>query len=112
MKYPAAPRTDLIETLHGVAVPDPFRRLENADDPETQAWVAAENRLCQGLLDSPARARHLTRLRELHRVSRMSVPAVRGGRIFFTESDGTRGQAVLRMAGGNAIGPAWPGTAT
>ncbi len=53
MKYPAAPRTDLVDVLHGVAVPDPFRRLEDADDPETQAWVSAENRLCRSLLESP-----------------------------------------------------------
>jgi len=101
MKYPAAPRTDLVDVLHGVAVPDPFRRLESADDPETQAWVSAENRLCQSLLESPTRAEHAARLRELHRVSRMSVPAVRGYRIFFTETDGTRGQALgdqLRLA--------------
>src|SRR6516165_9774199 len=105
MKYPAAPRTHLIETLHGVAVADPFRRLEDADDPETQAWVIAENRLCRSVLESPARAQHAARLRELHRVARMSVPAVRGDRIFFTQTDGTRGQAVLRVADGSASGP-------
>ncbi len=101
MKYPAAPRTDLVDVLHGVAVPDPFRRLEDADDPETQAWVSAENRLCRSLLESPTRAEHAARLRELHRVSRMSVPAVRGDRIFFTETDGTRGQAVLYRVEGS-----------
>jgi len=101
MKYPAAPRTDLVDVLHGVAVPDPFRRLESADDPETQAWVSAENRLCQSLLESPTRAEHAARLRELHRVSRMSVPAARGDRIFFTETDGTRGQAVLYRVEGS-----------
>jgi len=111
MKYPAAPRTHLIETLHGVAVADPFRRLEDADDPETQAWVIAENRLCRSVLESPARAQHAARLRELHRVSRMSVPAVRGDRIFFTQTDGTRGQAVLRVADGSASGPTQSSTA-
>jgi prolyl oligopeptidase len=98
VKYPPAPRTDLVDTLHGVLVPDPFRRLEDADDPETVAWVAAENDLCRRLLDSPERARVTARLRELHHVSRMSVPVVRGDRVFFTETDGTRGQAVLCLA--------------
>jgi prolyl oligopeptidase len=100
VKYPPAPKTDQIDILHGVPVPDPFRRLEDADDPETVAWVAAENDLCRRLLDSPQRARITTRLRELHHVSRMSVPAVRGDRIFFTETDGTRGQAILCLARG------------
>ena len=79
MKYPSAPRTDLIDILHGAAVPDPFRRLESADDPGTIAWVAEENALTRRLLDIPLRAQLVTRLRELHRVPRMSAAAVRGG---------------------------------
>jgi prolyl oligopeptidase len=98
--YPTAPRTDLIDTLHGVAVPDPFRRLESADDPGTIAWVAEQNALTRRLLDTPLRERLAARLRELHRVPRMSVASVRGDRIFFTENDGTRGQAILYTAEG------------
>jgi prolyl oligopeptidase len=85
----------VIETMHGIAVPDPFRRLESADDPETVAWVAGQNARTRALLDSPLRDRLAARLRELHRVPRMSVPAVRGERIFFTESDGLRAQPIL-----------------
>src|SRR5258707_8238382 len=95
MKSPDAPHVAVIDILHGVAVPDPFRRLESADDPATAAWVAEQNALTRRLLDSPLRDGLAARLRELHRVPRMSVPAVRGDRIFFTESDGTRPQAVL-----------------
>jgi len=91
-------RSDLIETLHGVAVPDPFRRLESADDPETIAWVTEQNALTRCLLDTPLRGRLTERLRELHRVPRMSAAAVRGERIFFTENDGSRAQAVLYIA--------------
>jgi prolyl oligopeptidase len=85
----------LVDTLHGVAVPDPFRRLESADDPDTIAWVAQQNEATERALTSPLRDRLAARLRELHRVPRASVPVVRGDRIFFTESDGIRGQAVL-----------------
>jgi prolyl oligopeptidase len=95
VKYPAAPRTDLVETLHGVSVPDPFRRLEDADDPATQAWVDDENALTRRLLDSAHRETLVARLAELHRVPRASVPAVRGGRLFFAEGDGIRNQPVL-----------------
>ena len=101
--YPTAPRTDLFDILHGVAVPDPFRRLESADDPDTVAWVADQNALTRHLLDTPLRQRLAARLRELHRVARMSVAAVRGDRIFFTENDGTRGQAVLYSAQGSGL---------
>ncbi len=102
-KYPIAPRTDLIETLHGVAVPDPFRRLESADDPETIAWVAEQNAQTRRQLETPLRQVLTARLRELHRVPRMSVAAVRGDRIFFTESDGTRAQPVLFCVQGSGL---------
>jgi prolyl oligopeptidase len=97
MNYPVAPKSDVIDTLHGVTVPDPFRRLETADDPATVAWVDAENTLTRSLLDTPLRDSLVTRLRDLHRVPRASVPALGGGRVFFTQRDGTRNQAVLYM---------------
>ena len=96
-------RSHLIDTIHGVAVPDPFRRLESADDPETVAWVAAQNALTRRQLDTPLRESLIARLRELHRVPRMSVPAVRGERLFFTESDGVRAQPVLYCAQGSGL---------
>ena len=96
--YPVAPRSGIIETLHGVAVPDPFRRLENADDPATMAWVDAENALTRRLLDGPQRDALVERLSQLHRYPRASVAAVRGSRAFFLENDGTRNQPVLYVA--------------
>ncbi|MCU1381455.1 MAG: Prolyl oligopeptidase [Acidobacteria bacterium] len=96
-------RADLVDVLHGVAVADPFRRLESAEDPETVAWVAAQNAETRRLLDGPVRDGVAARLRELHRVPRMSVPAVRGDRIFFTESDGVRAQPILYCAHGSGL---------
>src|SRR5712671_1330524 len=93
--YPKAPRTDIVEQLHGVPVSDPFRPLERADDPETIAWVEAENTVTRAQLDGPARERLVERLRELHRYPRWSVPAIRAGRLFYTHNDGTMNQAVL-----------------
>ena len=95
--YPLAPRADLVEELHGVPVADPFRRLENGDDPETVAWVAAQNALTRRLIDGPDRERLVERLRDLHRHARSSAPSVRGRRVFFTHNDGTRNQAVLTV---------------
>lgn len=44
MPYPALPpKSDLVETFHGVAVPDPYRTLEEMDAPATKAWVEAQN---------------------------------------------------------------------
>ena len=43
--YPAAERLDLVEELHGRAVADPYRWLEDPDDERTRAWGAAQDEL-------------------------------------------------------------------
>jgi prolyl oligopeptidase len=107
ISYPTAPRSDASDIYHGVRVSDPFRRLENPDDPATAAWVGAENALTRRVLDSPARDRLVTRLRDLHKVPRSSAPAGRGTRVFFTHNDGTVNQAALIVVetGGGRPGP-------
>jgi prolyl oligopeptidase len=41
--YPDTKRENLIETLHGVVVADPYRWLEATDDPAVKAWTEAQN---------------------------------------------------------------------
>ena len=55
IRYPPARADDLVETLHGVPVPDPYRWLEDPGSPETRAWVEAQNALTRSQLDGPAR---------------------------------------------------------
>ena len=45
MRYPDAARLDLVEDLHGHPVADPYRWLEDAADPRTQAWTEAQDAL-------------------------------------------------------------------
>ena len=44
MRYPEAPRLDLVEDLHGHRVADPYRWLEDAADPRTEAWTRGPGR--------------------------------------------------------------------
>jgi prolyl oligopeptidase len=39
---PKAPSQPVTETLHGVAVADPYRNLENSKSPETRDWLKAQ----------------------------------------------------------------------
>lgn len=41
-----------MDILHGVEVPDPYRWLEDGDDPGARAWVAAQNRYTREALDA------------------------------------------------------------
>jgi prolyl oligopeptidase len=43
--YPVARRSDLIEDLFGLSVPDPYRWLEDGHDARVRDWAAAQDRL-------------------------------------------------------------------
>lgn len=45
-----APTSDIVETFHGVAVPDPYRPLEDLDAPATKTWIDAQNTHLQAFL--------------------------------------------------------------
>src|SRR5205809_1115265 len=49
--YPKAPVSDVVEEYHGVKVPDPYRKLEDPDAPETRDWIESENELTQAYLE-------------------------------------------------------------
>ncbi len=94
--YPSSPRGAVAEVLHGVTVADPYRWLENADSPETRAWVDAQNRLTRGYLDGlPRRGEIRARLRELWDFERFDLPFERGGRYFYFHNSGLQNQPVL-----------------
>ena len=43
--YPAAPRSDVTYTQHGITVADPYRWLEDPEAEQTKAYVDAQNAL-------------------------------------------------------------------
>ena len=45
LQYPAARKTDHVDTYHDVRVPDPYRWLEDDNSAETAAWIEAENKV-------------------------------------------------------------------
>ena len=100
--YPAAPQTpDQIDVYHGVSVPDPFRPLEDADAPATQAWVEAENRITSAYLEAiPEREAIKNRLTQLWDYEKFGMPSKRGSRYFWMRNSGLQNQSVLYAADG------------
>ena len=82
--------------VHGVDVADPYRWLEDATSPETQAWAAAQNTLTRDALDAlPSRPALHARLTELFRAGTSGSPRIEGGRLFSLDRWGDHDQAVL-----------------
>ena len=94
-----------METLHGVEVRDPYRWLEDGEDPEVRAWVAAQNAHTRSVLDAlPERPAIEARIRQALDVGGLGAAAVRGRYRFLTRRDAGMEQPVLVV--GEAGGPA------
>src|SRR4051812_30981544 len=100
LAYPPAQKSAVVQEYGGVKVADPYRWLEKADDPQTVAWVNAENALTRSYLDSPRREAIKARLTELINYPRVSAPEKQGSRYFFTRNSGLQNQSVLYVREG------------
>ncbi|RJK97125.1 prolyl oligopeptidase family serine peptidase [Vallicoccus soli] len=94
--YPPADRLDLVEELHGHRVADPYRWLEDPDDPRTAAWSAAQDALCAARLEALPGREHLRgRLRALLGAGVESPPVWRGERRFLVRRTAGQEHGVL-----------------
>jgi prolyl oligopeptidase len=100
VKYPAAPKSDIVDNYHGTRVADPYRWLEEPDSPQTIQWVEAENQLTRSVVDGPKRDALVKRLTTLYDFPRTSVPVRRGRYYFFTHNTGLQDQPVLYVQEG------------
>ncbi len=80
----------------GTSVPDPYRWLEDTDDPEVVEWLSAQASATRAYLDAlPGRAAITTALQRAVSVPHSGLPVHRGGRWFRTDNDGVQQQDVL-----------------
>ncbi len=82
---PPTPARPVTDTYHGLAVTDPYRWLENADDPEVRAWNAEQNRYTRAWLDRlPGRPSLYARLKDLYTATSSDYYALeyRAGTLF------------------------------
>jgi prolyl oligopeptidase len=92
--YPKAKKVDVVDAYHGTKIADPYRWLENAEDPDTTKWVNAQNAMLRRWLDGPTREAIRARLSALVDYPRTSLPVRRGTRYFFRHNTGLQNQPV------------------
>lgn len=82
---PATRRQDLVDTIHGTPVADPYRWLEAEKDPEVIAWMQAQDAHARQRLEAlPGHDAIARRLGELLDIDAVSAPYHRGGVFFYT----------------------------
>ena len=107
--YPPSHRDDVVDTIHGVQVADPYRWLEDQQSPETRAWINAQNAFTESQIGQlPTRPYLEKRLGELLKVDATKVPFERNGRLFYLKRNADQDQYVLYMLQGHAKEPAKP----
>lgn len=90
--YPTAHRDEIVDDLHGTPVPDPYRWLEDADDPETKGWLLAQEQLFQ---QERGPQRFKERIAELLKSGSVGAPVWRGERYFFSRRTPEQEHAVF-----------------
>lgn len=95
--YPQTKKdTTVNDDFFGMAVPDPYRWLENDISAETAAWVRAENEVTFDYLSRiPFRESIRERLEELWDYEKYSAPFKEGEWTYFYKNDGLQDQSVL-----------------
>ena len=95
---PVFPTGNTADTFFGKTVPDPYRALENGDDPKVQAWSDLENLRTRAYLDQlPNRAAIQAKYGKLVKAASPSFSALKpaGKTVFAMYSDPAVQQAVL-----------------
>jgi prolyl oligopeptidase len=89
------------ETLHGVAITDPYRWLEDQNSPETRAWLDAQIGYTQAFLSRiQVREKIKQRLAQLTRIDSYGIPIERHGRYFFGRRLANENRASICMRTG------------
>ena len=92
---------EVVDTLHGVDVPDPYRWLEDQEAPETRAWIDAQNAYTDTVLGAlPGRDRLRDVAAAVLERDAVGLPNERGGRYFYSRRGADQDLAVLYFRDG------------
>jgi prolyl oligopeptidase len=90
---------ETVDAVHGVAIRDPYRHLEDVSSPEVREWVNEQRAHARSVLDRYASRPALERrLAEALACGTLGPSIPRGRRRFFTRRTGAMDQAALHVS--------------
>lgn len=99
--YPPARVEEVVDTIHGVEVVDPYRWLEDDDSEEVRDWQREQTNLAREFLDGiPGRELVRERLAEVYRIDEQRPPRHRGEHYFQLKRAADQDQPVLYVSKG------------
>ncbi|MBV9180303.1 MAG: S9 family peptidase, partial [Acidobacteria bacterium] len=98
---PLAPQETFAEISHGHKISDPYRWLEDANNPKTQTWIGDELSYTRSILDPLLGRNQLrARLSDLLSIGTVSAPEIGGKYYFYTKREGKQNQPILMVREG------------
>jgi prolyl oligopeptidase len=93
--YPVTKTGNVVDTIFGTPVPDPYRWLEDDMSEETAAWVKEQNAVTFGYLEKiPYREQIKDRLTQIWNYEKFGMPSREGDYIYFAKNNGLQNQFV------------------
>ena len=98
---PKAKVAPVEDTVQGHKIVDPYRYLENPNDPDTKLYVEQELSYTRAILDPlPGRDKINARLSQLLEIGTVGAPQMGGKCYFYTRREGSQNQPILYVREG------------
>jgi len=95
-EYPETAKKEVVDTIFGTPVTDPYRWLEDDMSDETADWVKRQNVVTFGYLEQiPYREEIKNRLTAMWNYEKFGAPFKRGDYTYFMKNDGLQNQFVI-----------------
>jgi prolyl oligopeptidase len=95
ISYPSTKTGNVVDTIFGTPVTDPYRWLEDDMSEETAAWVKEQNLVTFGYLEKiPYREAIKERLTQIWNYEKFGMPFREGDYIYFAKNNGLQNQYV------------------
>jgi prolyl oligopeptidase len=96
LTYPVSKKTEVKDNYFGTEVSDPYRWMEDDRSDETASWVAEQNKVTFGYLETiPYREEIKKRLEKMWNYEKFTAPYKKGDYTYFSRNDGLQNQYVL-----------------